>query len=171
MRLDSVVELMVDGAHGEVLFEFFERLFDFGELEVKLPQLCGVTVAHVGAQEIAAFASPGFAQFCKIELVGERGGLVFSAAVMLGFYDDESGVAACFFFGGSEFLVEDIAFDFAFGFGEGFEFFEVNAEASAAHGAFFFDSILTLGEHVGFAVFFEQFDSDAGARLLPRKLD
>ena len=97
--------------------------------------------------------------------------MVFSAAVMLGFYDDESRVAARFFFGSSEFLVEDVAFDFAFGFGEGFEFFEVNAEASATHGAFFFYSVLALGEHVGFAVFFEQFDADAGARLLPRKLD
>ena len=37
MRFDSTFELMMDGAQGEVAFEFFEGLFDFGELEVKLP--------------------------------------------------------------------------------------------------------------------------------------
>ena len=36
-------------------------MFDFGVLEVTLPQLYGVAVAHVGAREVAAFAAPGFA--------------------------------------------------------------------------------------------------------------
>lgn len=36
--MDAAFELVVDGAQGQVAFEFFEGLFDFGELEVKLPR-------------------------------------------------------------------------------------------------------------------------------------
>ena len=36
VRLDAVVSLVIHGADGEVAFELFEGLFDFGELEIKL---------------------------------------------------------------------------------------------------------------------------------------
>lgn len=37
MGLDTGVELVIDRTDGEVAFEFFERLFHFGQLGIILP--------------------------------------------------------------------------------------------------------------------------------------
>ena len=38
---DPMLQLMVDGAQGQVVFEVFEGGFHFGQLNVKLPQFLG----------------------------------------------------------------------------------------------------------------------------------
>ena len=62
--------------------QFFEGLFDFGELQVEGPEFRRGGVGEVGAQKVAAFASPGLAQFGAVEPPGERGGLALAAAAM-----------------------------------------------------------------------------------------
>ena len=59
MRLDAPFQLMVDGAHGQIAFEFLEGLFDFGELKVKLPEFGRVCFREVGSQDVATFSPPG----------------------------------------------------------------------------------------------------------------
>ena len=93
--------------------------------------------------------------------------MFFAAAFVLDLEVYEPGVAACVFFGGSEFLVHGVALDGAFALGDGVEGVEVGAESAAAHGAFFLDAIPALGEDGGVAFAGEEFDADFGARLLP----
>src|SRR5208337_2718917 len=46
---------------------------DFDELNVEPPQLGGIAPAHVGAQQVAAFAPTRLAQLFAVERVGEGG--------------------------------------------------------------------------------------------------
>ena len=71
MGLDAPVELMIDGADGEVVLEFFECLLDLGEADVVLPQGGGVFVGQVGAQHIATFAPAHGAQLVAAQGEGE----------------------------------------------------------------------------------------------------
>ena len=80
---------------------------------------------------------------------------------------DEAGVASGVFARGSEGLVHGVAFERAFARFDFGEPIEVGAQATAAHGAFFGDAVLALGEDVGFAFLREKFDAHAGPRLLP----
>ena len=66
MGLDALISLVVDGTDGQIALQFFERLLDFGELNVVFPQLGGVLSAEVGAQQVAAFTAPDLAQFLAI---------------------------------------------------------------------------------------------------------
>ncbi len=45
----------------------------YDELNVEPPQLGGITPAHVGAQQVAAFATTRLAQLFAVERVGEGG--------------------------------------------------------------------------------------------------
>jgi hypothetical protein len=67
MSFDSTIILVINGADIEVVFEFLEDLFDFGENDVLFPEFFGVIGAEVGAQQIGAFAPAGFTQFFPIE--------------------------------------------------------------------------------------------------------
>src|SRR6516165_11412327 len=73
MRLNPRLVLVKDRPNGEVAFEVLERLFDAAELKVKAPQPRRIVVDEIGAQEIAALAPPGPAQFGAIETIAERG--------------------------------------------------------------------------------------------------
>ncbi len=146
--------------------QLFEGLFDFGELQVELPELRGVGFAHVGAQEVAAFSAPGFTQFAAIKPIGERGGLTFTPPMMRDFDGGEAGVASGVFPGGTDGLMHGVAFHGAFASNDGFEGVEILAQPTTAHGALFLHAILALGEHIGFAFMRQELDVHAGSGLL-----
>ena len=50
VRFDPGVQLMVDGTNTQVALELFERLFDFGELDIPGPELDWIVAGEVGAQ-------------------------------------------------------------------------------------------------------------------------
>ena len=51
----------MDRAQLQIVLEVFEGGLDLGELNVEPPQGRRIMAAHVGAQEVAAFASPHLA--------------------------------------------------------------------------------------------------------------
>lgn len=72
--LDAVLELVVDGAQGQIVFEVFEGRLHFGELDVKLPEFLGAASAgDVAAQEIAALLFAALAQFVFAQGEGKLG--------------------------------------------------------------------------------------------------
>jgi hypothetical protein len=81
VRLDPARELMMDRAQRQVAFELFEGLFDFGELQVTFPQLGGVGLGEVGAQEVPAFAAPRGAQRFAVEPSTQGGRLGLACSV------------------------------------------------------------------------------------------
>jgi len=52
---DAVFELVVDGAQVQIVFEGAEGGFDFGEMDVEVPEVGGFASAEVAAQQVAAF--------------------------------------------------------------------------------------------------------------------
>ncbi len=83
---------------------------------------------------------------------------------------DVTGIKARFLFCGAQGLVEFVAFELAFAGGQISQGFEVFAQTAAAHGAFLGDTVLALGQDMGFAIQGQQFDFDAGMRSMPRHL-
>lgn len=132
-------------------------------------------MAHVGAQEVAAFASPGFAQLLAIQLAAQAGdffapglfALAGAALMMLDGQLHEAGVAAGLFLRRADGLMQIIALHQGLALRDVLERLEIHAQSPLPHGALFFDSILTLGEHIRFTLVRQQFDAHAGARLLP----
>ena len=61
MRLDPVVFLVVDWTQAQVVFDFLERLFDFGEHDVLFPQVFWIAGGQIGAKQIGSFSAPGLA--------------------------------------------------------------------------------------------------------------
>src|SRR6202158_5063282 len=57
VRLDTVLELMVDRAQVQIVLQGLEGGLDLDELDVEPPQLRRVFAAQIGAQQIAAFGS------------------------------------------------------------------------------------------------------------------
>jgi hypothetical protein len=49
VRLDALLELVVDGSELKIVFEVLERRLDFRELDIELPQFLGVVATQVGA--------------------------------------------------------------------------------------------------------------------------
>ena len=76
VRLDTVLELVVDRAYCKVALEIFERLLDLYELNVVALQLGRVGAGQVGTQQIAPFAAAHFAQLVAAQGVGEGGGAI-----------------------------------------------------------------------------------------------
>src|SRR6266849_5659502 len=69
--LDPLLVLMEDRTNREIALEIAERLFDGNELRVVLPELGGIIVGKIGAQQISAFAPPCRSQFLAIEREAE----------------------------------------------------------------------------------------------------
>ena len=67
VRLDALLELMVDRAQLQIVLQVLEGGLDLDELDVELPQLGRVPSAQIGAQEVAAFAPAHLAQLLAIE--------------------------------------------------------------------------------------------------------
>ena len=147
--------------------QFFEGLFDFGELEVKFPQSGGVGFGEVGAQQVAAFSPPGFAQALALEAPAQGGALGFAFALQVDMHFDMACVASRVLARGTEGLVHGVAVQRAFAGRDGGEPIEAGAQPAAAHGAFLGDAILALGEDVGLAFLGQKFHAHAGPRLLP----
>src|ERR1700687_6415316 len=76
VRLDTVLELMVDRAQVQIVLHGLEGGLDLDELDVEPPQLGRVFAGEIGAQQIAAFTPPHLAQLGTIERKAERGTLV-----------------------------------------------------------------------------------------------
>ena len=77
-RQALVVDALADDTVGVL-----ERRFDLGELDIELPQICGVPPAQVRAQQIAAFASTSLAELFPIQSEGESRGAL-SGLVRIG---------------------------------------------------------------------------------------
>src|ERR1700685_4092637 len=73
MRLDAVLELMVDRAQLQIVLHGLEGGLDLDELDIELPQLGRIFAGEVGAQQIAAFAPPHLAHLGAIERECEGG--------------------------------------------------------------------------------------------------
>src|SRR5580693_4379449 len=73
MRLDAVLELMMDRAQVQIVFHSLEGGLDLDELDVEPPQLRRLPPGEIGAQQIAAFASAHLAQLGAIEREAEGG--------------------------------------------------------------------------------------------------
>lgn len=69
--INTIIALMVNRADGKVMFEFFERLLDFGELNVILPQFGRVLTIEIGAQQVTTFTLPHLAEFGLVQGEGK----------------------------------------------------------------------------------------------------
>jgi hypothetical protein len=49
VRFDPSIHLVVNRPNTQVTFEFFERLFDFGRLDIPGPELDGIVAGEIGA--------------------------------------------------------------------------------------------------------------------------
>ena len=58
MRFDALFVLMEDRPDRQIALEVLERLFHRDQLEVEAPQLGGIALGQIGAQQIATFAPP-----------------------------------------------------------------------------------------------------------------
>src|SRR5260370_2603949 len=68
---DPLFVLMEDRTDRQVAFEIAEPLFDGDELRVVLPELRGIILGEIGAQQIATFTPPGYHHFLAIEREAE----------------------------------------------------------------------------------------------------
>src|SRR5271170_122796 len=75
MRLDAVLELMMDRAQVQIVLHGLEGGLDLDELDIEPPQLRRLPPGEIGAQQIAAFAPPHLAQLVAIEREAETGAL------------------------------------------------------------------------------------------------
>src|SRR3979490_725864 len=72
MRLDSMLDLMQEPPQPEIVFQVFERSLDFGQLNVELPEIGGIAISEIGAQQIAPFTSAHPAQLLAGEVERAR---------------------------------------------------------------------------------------------------
>lgn len=63
VRLDPVLDLVINRTDRKVAFEVVERFFDLRQQHVELPEHVRGFVAEVAAKQVAPFAPAGFAQF------------------------------------------------------------------------------------------------------------
>src|SRR5882672_11317439 len=73
VRFDAVLELVVDRAELQIVLEIFECGLDLDELDIELPQMGRLSVAQIGAQQIATLAPARLAQLVAIEREAESG--------------------------------------------------------------------------------------------------
>jgi hypothetical protein len=67
VRLDALLDLVVDRAQVQIVLHGLEGGLDFDELDVEPPQFGRVFAGEIGAQQIAAFAPSHLAQLGAIE--------------------------------------------------------------------------------------------------------
>src|SRR5947209_20540962 len=95
VRLDARLELVKDRPDRHVALEVLERLLDRHQQQIMAPQLSGVFLEEIGAQQIPALAQSWLAEFVAIEAIAESG-------VLCGNLDREQAAgaagpcAACF---------------------------------------------------------------------------
>jgi hypothetical protein len=75
VRFDAVLKLVVDRAELQIVLEILERGLDLDELDIELPQLGGILVTQIGAQQIAPFAAARLSQLVAVEREAESSGL------------------------------------------------------------------------------------------------
>ena len=74
MGLDAMLQLVMDGAQGQIIFEVLEGGFHLRQLDVKLPQFFrGSSAGNVGAQQISAFPFARLPQLVFAQRKGQRG--------------------------------------------------------------------------------------------------
>lgn len=56
MGLDALLQLVMDRPQLQIVLQIFEGRLDFDELNIELPQLCGVVPGQIGAEQVAALA-------------------------------------------------------------------------------------------------------------------
>src|SRR5580693_6146048 len=71
--LNACLNLVKDRPDRQVALEVLERLFDRHQQQIMAPQLGGVFLDEVGAQQIPAFARSCLPQLIAIEPIAERG--------------------------------------------------------------------------------------------------
>jgi hypothetical protein len=76
VRLDAVLELVVDRAQVNVVLHGLEGGLDLNKLDIEPPQLSRVFAGEIGAQQITAFAPPRLAQLFTIEREAQGSALV-----------------------------------------------------------------------------------------------
>ena len=87
---DSVLVLMEYGAYRQILLQVFECLFHGNELDIVLPQQCGIVLGEIGAQQITPFAAASTSQLLTVECVGERGAFLVHLDI------DQAPCGGCF---------------------------------------------------------------------------
>src|ERR1700726_1471165 len=72
MRLDPMLDLMIDRPQLKIVFQVFERSLDFGQLNVELPEIGGVAISEVWAQQKTPSTPAHLAQLLAVECEAER---------------------------------------------------------------------------------------------------
>ena len=102
MSLDPLVLLMKDGPERQVTFQIFKRLFNLGQLDVKIPEPFSFTAALEGAQQILSLPASHLPEFVPLDREGER--VRTNGFILAGKPDLHQPVGLSgFLFGGSHF--------------------------------------------------------------------
>ena len=71
MGFNTVVQLVIDRADGEIAFEFFESLYHLGKLNIVLPGLAWILFYEIGTKQITTFSLAHFAELVFAKSEGE----------------------------------------------------------------------------------------------------
>src|SRR5207244_2046305 len=163
VRFDAGLELVKDRPDREVALEVLERLLDRNQQQIMAPQLGGVFLDQVGAQQIAAFARSGLPQLVAIEAIAER-------SAVCGDLDHrqapgDAGLIAR----GAEFHQQLLARQL-----HRRQLLEPRPQPlqlAPPYRPLLGNTVAALGQDVELALLRQQLDLDAGSRLLPRLSD
>jgi hypothetical protein len=67
VRFDAVLKLVVNWSELQIVLEILERGLNLDELDIELPQMGWISVAQIGAQQIAPFAAECPTQLLSVE--------------------------------------------------------------------------------------------------------
>ena len=162
--IDTIIALMVDRADGKVVFEFFEGLLDFGQLNVVLPQLGGIFTRESGAQQITACTAPHLAQFGLVQ--GEGEGARIHRLIGVRQTDAHQAIGSTrFLFGGPQFEQQLIPRQLLLLHSA--QALPQPLQTALTHATFFVHAPVTARQDVEFAVVFQEFDINLLSNLLP----
>ena len=71
VRFYAFVGLVMNGPQPQVVFDFLEGLFDFGELDVQPPELGGILGCEIRSQQVTTFTRTGLSELGGVEAEGE----------------------------------------------------------------------------------------------------
>src|SRR5580693_3079575 len=161
--LNARLALVKDRPDREIAFEVLERLLDRNQQQIMAPQLGGVFLDQVGAQQIAAFARSGLPQLFAIEAIAERSAV--SGDLDHRQAPGDAGLIAR----GAEFHQQLLARRL-----HRRELLEPRPQPlqlAPPYRPLLGNTVAALGQDVELALLRQQLDLDAGSRLLPRLSD
>ena len=158
--LDPVLQLMVDGSDRQVALELLEDLFDLDQMQIEAPEVAGIVVGDVGAQEIAALAPPRLAQLFAVER--ETEGLGRDGLVLRRRFDRQQSIGLARLFLCRAELEQELVSSESLTL-QPPQPLDQLAQAPSPHALFFFAPAFAAGEDIGFIPVFDELDPHAVA--------